>query len=114
MNKLYHRDVFMPEIVKNAPSMTLCLRMTRHAEEASHTDRYGHLAIPSSITFTGKDIVEAEYIDGRINKIVIRLKYNDKLSAVYVCLLDGTLKTVWFNMTDDDHKTLDRSKYAKS
>lgn len=114
MIKLYHRDVFMPERVKTAPSMTLGLRITRHAEEASHTDRYGHLAIPASITFTGKDIVEAEYVDGRINKIVVRLKYNDTLSAVYACLLDGTLKTVWFNRTDDDHKTLDRSKYATS
>lgn len=112
MVKLYHRDVFMPDRVKTAPQMTLQLRMTRHAEDASHTDRYGYLAIPSSITFTGKDIVEAEYTGDRITKIVVRLKYNEMLSAIYVCLLDGTLKTVWFNTTEDDHKTLDRSRYA--
>lgn len=114
MNGLFHSEIFMPEKIKNAPPMFLDLKPSKHAKRAADTDRYGVLKIPSRITFSGKDIVEAEFSMGKVVKIVVRLAYDATRDAIYVCHLDGFLKTVWFNLKSDKHFTLDASKYQKA
>lgn len=110
---LYHREIFMPPKVANIKNASLPLLPTRHAEEAAAQDRYGRITIPARIEFNGSDIVEAEVIDGKTVKIVVRLKYDDTRDAIYVVALpDCRLKTVWFNLKSDFHGTLDRSRYA--
>lgn len=110
---LYHKDIYMPLQIATAPEMRMVLRPTNHALYAAQNDRYGVIKIPASITFKGSDIVEAEVIDGQVSKVVVRLPYNERLSAIYVCLLTGVLKTVWFNLTSDTHKTLNANRYAR-
>lgn len=110
---LYHRDIYMPEGVRKLSGITLALRATNHAKEAASRDRYGVLLIPAAITFSGQDVIEAEFINGSLAKVVVRLPYDSRRDAIYVCTPDGTLKTVWFNMRRDKHSTLDATKYCK-
>ncbi len=68
------------------------------------------------------EIIEAEVIDGRIVKIVTRLP-NRKAEDEDICaaiLLEhdeyfdvAMVKTVWANMSYDNHKTIDKSKYVR-
>jgi hypothetical protein len=104
----------MPDKIRLAPLMHLELHPTNHALMAANDDRYGKINIPHKIVFCGKDIVEAEFQNDRVVKIVVRLPYRQGMSAIYACKLDGTLKTVWLNRDDDHHKTLDHSKYDKA
>ena len=80
---------------------------TRQARE----DRYGAIAIPAQIAFNGADVVEAEFVGGKLEKVVVRLPYDSTRDAIYVCKTDGTLKTVWSNLKSDSHKTLKKHLY---
>src|SRR4051812_41370254 len=103
---LYHREIYMPKGVLALTGVTLKLAATDHAKRAARSDRYGQIEIPAEITFNGSDIVEAEFVNGKLSKVVVRLPYDAKRDAIFVCLIDGTLKTVWFNLKSDFHKTL--------
>lgn len=109
---LYHREIFMPAIVREIPVKTIALKPTEHARRAALNDRYGKLEIPATLTFRGRNVIEAELTGGRVTKMVVRKEYDATRDAVYVFLPDGTLKTVWFNLKSDTHKTLRRSLYA--
>lgn len=109
---LFHREIAMPAKVRDMKEISFTLRPTAHAENAARNDRYGKLTIPASIRFAGKDIVEAEMTGGAVTKLVVRIPYDSTRDAIYVILPNGTLKTVWFNLSNDLHKTLDKSRYA--
>ncbi len=111
MSNLYHREIFMPAGVRNLAGVTLALTPSHHARGAALYDRYGALTIPAQITFDGKDVVEAEFEAGKLVKVVVRLSYDDTRDAIYVCKTDGFLKTVWFNLKSDKHKTLKKHLY---
>lgn len=88
------------------------LNLSRHAVEAAASDRYGQITLPVAITFGGKDIIEAEVLEGgRVTKIVVRLRYNAEFDCCYAIGEGGPLKTVWLNRADDTHSTLNRSRY---
>ena len=68
------------------------------------------------------EIIEAEVINGRIVKIVTRLpnrKAKDEDICAAILLEHGEyfdvarVKTVWANMSYDNHKTIDKSKYIQ-
>lgn len=68
------------------------------------------------------EIIEAEVIDGRIVKIVTRLpnrKAKDEDICAAILLEHGEyfdvamVKTVWANMSCDNHATIDKSKYVQ-
>ena len=112
---LYHRDIFMPAIVRELPSRTLAPRVTSHARDAAASDRYGVLNIPAAISFCGRDVVEAEFTDKKLSKLVIRLPYDGARDAVYAVGFGETgafLKSMWFNLKSDTHATLRRELYA--
>lgn len=68
------------------------------------------------------EIIEAEVVDGQIVKIVTRLP-NRKVKNEDICaaiVLEhgeyfdaARVKTVWANMSYDNHKTIDKSKYVR-
>ena len=112
---LYHREIFMPSIVRELPPRTLRPEVTAHAKKAAASDRYGALNIPASVTFKGSDVVEAEFTDKKLSKLVVRLPYDATRDAIYAIGFDSGrvfLKTVWFNLKSDGHATLRRHLYA--
>lgn len=113
---LFHRDVFMPTELKfklnfkNEP-----LTYSRHAIMAAQTDRYmlNGIKLKSYISFSFKDVVEAEIINNKIAKLVVRLSYDLNYDITYVLLPGGKVKTVWLNKKTDQHKTLNVNNYIK-
>ncbi len=112
---LYHKDIFLPAPVATLGQMTIAPKVTRHAEQAAQSDRYGCIAIPSRVTFSGKDVVEAELTQGRVTKLVVRVAYDATRDLVLAIGFDkgaSFIKTVWFNLNSDTHSTLKRHLYA--
>ena len=117
MNALYHKDVFLPAgIVELFDGAEFRLDLTFHAKRAAQDDRYGKVTLPSKLTVKGKEIVEAEVVNGEVTKIVVRTPHDAKRDAVYVLIPNyerATVKTVWFNLVSDKHKTLKKDCYSK-
>jgi hypothetical protein len=116
MTALYHREIYLPEIIRNLGARTIRPRVTRHAMEAAAGDRYGAMQIPTEIKFSGADVVEAEFTDKKLSKLVVRVKYDATRDAVFAIGFDrgeSFIKTAWFNLATDKHATLKRHLYAK-
>jgi subtilisin-like proprotein convertase family protein len=114
MPLLFHREVFMPPKIAGLPNTVIEVIPTAHALKAATGDRYGAIEVPNKITFSGKDIVEAEVLERRLVKVLIRLDYDatrDLLIALTIP--EGRAKTVWFNLKSDKHSTLRREIYAE-
>ncbi len=117
MTRLFHREVFLPQVILDLGARTIQPRVTNHARRAALQDRYGEITIPESVTFSGADVIEAEMEDGRVVKLVIRAPYDAARDLVLAIGFEGGqsfLKTVWFNLKSDGHRTLDRSRYSYS
>lgn len=116
--KLYHKDIFMPERIKNLGLVSVSLVQTQHALHAANTDRYGEIMVPNLLTFRGRHVVEAETdCSGKVIKLVVRRQYSATLDVCYAIALmrNSTtviLKTVWLNERNDNHLTLRREAYA--
>lgn len=113
---LFHKDVFAPAQLFKAPG-PLHLHYTRHALEAAHDDRYGDLSrfLSERLLVAHGEVIEVECaMTGRILKRVIRHQVTDKLDLVWVVMHDGLVKTVWGNLHDDHHRTLNRGKYVQA
>lgn len=109
---LYHAEIGLPASFV-APTGVVCPKYSRHARAAAVTDRYGHMRLPSTICLSEATVIEVGYRNGRLHKILYRLKYNFDLDMCIV-LIPGEwfAKTCWFNERTDLHRTLDRSRYA--
>lgn len=109
---LYHRDIYIPKVKfsdKNYP-----VSYGKHALEAAETDRYGLIKLPKTVNMINVQIIEIEIKYSRIEKVLIRMPYNNHLDLCMVIIPDRFfVKTVWLNAHDDKHKTLDESKYNK-
>lgn len=116
MNKLYHVDVYMPEWF-TSPIWVGNVTHSRHAINAAQTDRYGVIDLPNKIDYTYGTIieVETEFLNGdeQVIKQVWRIPYDDVRDLIIVVTTTGLVKTVWFNLKNDKHKTLNRSKYVR-
>ena len=115
MTKLYHVDVYMPEWFTD-PCWLGNVTYSQHALNASKTDRYGIIDLPTKIDYGHGTIIEVETdiinCRERVIKQVWRIPYGDDVrDLIIVVTSSGFVKTVWFNLKGDKHKTLDRSKY---
>lgn len=112
---LYHKDIRLPEGFA-LPARTVALSWTRHACHALTTDRYGMIPKFEHIDLRLKEVIEVELDGKRVVKVVVRGDLDGINDIVYVLIPNGsnpwTVKTVWINEKNDDHKTLDRSKYV--
>lgn len=113
---LYHKDVFMPEAVKNMQVTDFHIDVISfHAQ-----DRATEIGIKLSrdIIAGGEDIIEADYSNGRLNKIVVRFPVSEESNFDVCYVLESdmrkgiVLKTVWTNHRDDNHRTLNKWMYA--
>lgn len=108
---LYHKDIYLPKIAFR--SIDIVLNYTYHAIEAADNDRYGQIELPETINFSLMEVVEMEFVDGKLYKAVVRTHHDQKHDLALVVLIDGfRVKTVWLNRKDDKHQTLDHSKYV--
>jgi hypothetical protein len=116
MTLTFHRDVFLPSASIQWPSAkTLTLRYSAHAENAAKCDRYGDLTavLPKFLDMGANAPFEVE-TDDRLHaiKACYRLPATESLDVVVVVTLpEGNVKTVWGNLHDDNHKTLQASRY---
>lgn len=120
MSKLYNIGVYYPHdvevMVENAMRKRYEIIATRHAKY-----KIAKLRLPNNCykaMLYGR-IVEVEIEDGRVNKIITRLKnrYNSKEDLCAAILLgeDGIakVKTIWINQIGDSHKTIRMENYER-
>lgn len=115
--KLYHKEVFWPlGKLTRWQGKTLRLSFSRHAIKECLKDRYGTIIPPANITFDEQKAFEIELANNLINKVAIRVPYNQTHDISFVLILDGEdsafVKTLWLNDKTDKHGTLNASLYA--
>jgi hypothetical protein len=111
---LYHSDIRLPDGFV-APTARVALKWTRHADEARLNDRYTVIPKFKTATLKRLKVVEVGVENGRVVKILFRGRLDDRndVCMVLMPLRDLWLvKTVWVNVSDDGHKTLDKSRYV--
>ncbi len=112
--KLYHKDIGLPKNIYIQEKF-IRLKYTPHALKEASSDRYGEIKLPSSITIKRSEVIEVETINNKLNKLVLRITYNETHDLIIVILIKGNkVKTVWLNSKDDIHQTLDESKYEST
>lgn len=112
--KTFHRDVYMPAYIK-LPSLNVKLNYSHHAKKESVSDRYGKLNLPEAINLAAFDVIEATVENGEVVKLLLRGTY-DNLKDMCLVIIPQKMfvKTVWFNLKSDKHRTLNKSRYATS
>jgi hypothetical protein len=114
---LYHKDLGLPQV--QYPSGTRSLSYTGHAKAEASQDKLGDISeyLPDSIDLSQASIVEVETNEsGSLVKMVLRTDYDDETDLVSVVTdlhrNTWTVKTVWLTLKADNHRTLDRKRYA--
>lgn len=92
------------------------LQLTNHAKQSANSDRYGRIEIPQFARIEIDSIFEVELNDyDQIEKVLIRQAYDQKNDLILVLIPRSghiaILKTVWLNRSNDNHSTLDKTKY---
>ena len=121
---VYHRDVYFPKdlqvVICYLLSKPLYVKPSLHYYEKATKWKLSKGAYKTALH---GEIIEAEINDGQVVKIVTRIqdKFAPKYSMCFAIQLEdlkgteekGTVvvKTVWRNCEDDNHSTLDRTKY---
>jgi len=130
MNKTYNVDAFgLPEwAVSQIAALgvqQMPLNYSGHAMREAINDRYGILpaaAFPKVFKWADNwSIVEVETASTThrpriLTKFVVRRAVDANRSLVLVIARDGVdwnVKTLWTNLNNDQHATLDKSKFAK-
>ena len=113
--QLFHKDVYAPKNLFKSIGHVL-VKYSRHAWEAAQCDRYGNLTqyLDRWVDIKQSEIIEVELIDGLITKRVVRHQVSEDLDMVFVINNDGFVRTVWGNLHNDQHKSLDTRKFVKA
>lgn len=124
---LYHKLIGLPA-GSTAPWLgDLTLVLSDHATRACVTDRYGKIDLMTGDVERVEvcDIIEIEICEGRPVKALVRLSWDETRDIVLALAAPGDrsvtrpgapsvrVKTVWFNLKSDKHKTLRRELYSK-
>ena len=111
MNKLYHFQVYMPNLPLKFGKQRLSY--SNHAINASRDDRYGDIQLPTFIDTNTAKVIEVEIVQDRfLSKVVYRVSYNETHDLIIVVIPERWLvKTVWLNAKSDKHQTLNRGRY---
>jgi hypothetical protein len=115
MVKLYHKKLGLPKNLARYTNQRYSLEYTRHAQMECVKDKYKLIYPPFTLVLILDDIIEIEEDGGKVTKIVARTKYDDSFDLIVVFIPNGNkgvVKTVWLNEINDNHKTLDKSKYS--
>ena len=112
---LYHKDIGFPDDI-NMPrgfSPVMSLRYMRHAQEEAQKDIHGQIQLPHRMDVRDGQTIEIAVVNKTVTKMLIRFDY-DKTRDITMVIQpqDGFVRTVWFNEKTDQHKSLNRAKYA--
>jgi hypothetical protein len=112
---LFHYQIGFPNV--KVPAGRFKLRYSGHAIKAAREDRYGNFLnyIPQSLDVNQASLIEMEYTNKRIVKLVYRLSLTKGFDIVIVVVpteYPWAVKTVFINERGDKHSTLNRSKYT--
>lgn len=113
---LYHKDVFLPKRIRGLlPSGIKQLQYSEHALRASKEDRFGAISLPTSAEFVKCELIE---VDTLYSKFVLRMGLDNNRDLVIVVIPTDDkkvwlVKTVWVNLKNDTHTTLNHSVYCK-
>lgn len=114
---LFNRRAYgLPAGAAEGLAGNVVLNYSAHARQEAHADRYGVAELPDGIELESQDVVEVEVFQGAVCKAVVRFPYSDDLDLVLVVvpgIKNYFVKTCWFNRANDNHKSLDRSKYNR-
>lgn len=112
---LYHREIGFPDDLDMPRGFTpvMDLRYGPHANEQALEDKYGKIRLPHRVDIRKGDIFEIGTRGNTVTKLAVRFSYDDTRDIILIINPDnGSVRTVWFNLKSDKHRTLDRSKYA--
>jgi|SRR5579859_194894 len=112
----YHRDAGgLPRQALRQFCGRLNLRWSHHAQREASVDRYGRAEEFGSGEFELADFFEVTVEGGKIVWAVCRYPYDDNKDLVMVLGRpqngEAFVKTVWFNLASDKHKTLRKEQY---
>lgn len=114
---LYHCQLGFPARFQ-APVGDFRLKYSWHARRAARNDRYGNLTrlLPATLNTEEATLIEVEQDEqGRTVKLLYRVRTRTHLDIV-LAISPGkspwSVKTCWANEREDDHKTLNHSRYA--
>jgi hypothetical protein len=115
---LYHKELGFPVgVLEPWLNKTVQLKYSRHAQQAILSDRYGVPRVPLELLIRAAQVIEIEVQDESVVKIVTRIPYDNTRDLVLVIMpfkaAPALVKTVWFNMTDDQHHTLRAEVYQR-
>ncbi len=117
MEKLFHRDIGFPPGFKR-PVNLIMVAYSEHAMRAAKDDRYGEIPLPSRIRLSDFEPVEIAMDERRVTKYVMRGELDETRDWVIVLNPRGSrpwlARTVWINERDDNHGTLDESRYERT
>lgn len=112
---LYHKDIGFPDDI-NLPrgfNPVMSLRYSRHAEDEAQKDIHGDIRLPARMDVRTGQTVEIAVVNKMVTKMVVRFPYDAERDITMVIQpQDGFVRTVWFNEKVDQHKSLNKSKYA--
>lgn len=110
---LYHYQVGFPKNIALAPLFNL--RPSVHAREEAVRDPRGVIVPPVHFLPRVAKVIEIETdLSDEVIKILARQKYDVQNDVVYsIATKDKIIKTVWLTHRNDNHRTLDRSRYDR-
>jgi hypothetical protein len=112
---LYHKDVGFPDDI-NLPrgfNPVMNLSYGSHARMEAMKDKYGEAKLPHRIDVRKGETIEIGVTGKTVTKMVIRFSYDGTRDLIMVIIpASSFVKTVWFNLKSDQHRSLDKSKYA--
>lgn len=118
--KLYHKDVFLPEEIAEAakdmlndPAFHFSGHLKDHLEKPDQKHLLTEDAVWRAINNLKKSPVtpfEVETNRNKVTKAVFRTTF-DKDTDISIVIRKHIVVTAWLNKKDDDHSTLDTSKY---
>jgi hypothetical protein len=115
----YHKDVFLPPSLVAAVA-TLDFSMvnySRHALVAAAEDGVQAHELPRSLALSDWTLVKVETVAGRVRGLLLRRPRaaDPRLHLVIaIAVPDMVVRTVWVNRANDNHRTLDRTKYVQA
>ena len=108
----FHKDIYLPPEVTKL-SFSCLLKYTRHALNEAQSDRYGTIDLPAVFDTRTAEPIDATIREGKVQRVLYRMDYDqDKDLCMVIEPHSRTAVTVWLNEKNDEHKTLDKSKYV--
>ena len=105
MRKFYQKFIYMPNEIINIPKKKYSnIFITDHAYDAMQDD---NIELFNEVEFSGKDILRAEVINGKLKTILVELPYNEtKNICISLCfnVLEIEMTTVYLDNKDNIQK----------